>query len=58
MKAHQDGYETERLEDMAMRDEAAAAGNADLSIESLYADEFNYIENMEGQYEEEINEAA
>lgn len=58
VKARQTGYETERLEDMAMRDEAAAAGNADLSIESLYADEFNYIENMERQYEEEINEAA
>lgn len=64
-KAHQAGYELERLEDAELRDEADNMGKEDLSpldayeadgsygqIERLYEEELGYIKEIESLYEE------
>lgn len=58
LKARQLGFEAERLEDAAVRDESMRMGDADLSVEESYADEMEYFKEIERLYEEETNEAA
>lgn len=62
LKARQTGYESERLEDMAMRDERDAMGAEDTSIEELYADEFAGLFDADDMYDmdtyEDEEEAA
>ena len=62
LKARQLGYESERLEDMDMRDERDAMGSEDTSIEELYADEFAGLFDADDMYDmdtyEDEEEAA
>ena len=59
LKAHQTGFEFDRLEDMDTRDEVAVMGVADMSVTDVYAEELNYARQIEALYEqEETNEAA
>jgi hypothetical protein len=59
LKAHQTGFEFDRLEDMDRRDESDAMGVADEGMADSYADELNYVNRIEALYEqEETNEAA
>ena len=62
LKARQLGYESERLEDMDMRDERDAMGGEDTSIEELYADEFAGLFDADDMYDmdtyEDEEEAA
>ena len=69
-KAHQTGFELERLEDMERRDDSDAMGIEDLSPLDAYAeedtgeqfdpygDELRYVEEIESLYEELYEEAA
>lgn len=54
LKARQLGYESERLEDMDMRDERDAMGAEDTTIEGMYAAEIADLYGVEGMYDEEI----
>lgn len=54
LKARQLGYESERLEDMDMRDERDAMGSEDTSIEEMYALEIADLYGVEGMYDDEI----
>lgn len=53
LKAHQTGYETERLEDTARRDDADAMGTEEeTNWSDVYSEEFGYIDGIEELYEE------
>lgn len=64
VKAHQSGFEMERLDDLAVRDESDAMGMEDTSLEDVYKlpssveleraydEELSYIDEIESLYEE------
>ena len=52
IKAHQMGYELERLEDKEQRDELNSIGLEDIDLLGLYDEELNYIKEIESLYEE------
>lgn len=55
MKAHQTGFELERLEDMERRDDSDAMGTEEETNWSyVYSEEFGYIDEIEELYEEAV----